>query len=267
VYEMHRDEPQYPPPYKPTKSPKPPHDALLSSESAEQFALSGGNPLIPAIPKISIVASTPNRSNPPSQAAFPRETADPYPADRYNHPLPLSMQRPSSATSGQIIQLQLQPSHAMELDPDIHKNAKGMSSGPDGDREWSHKFCNCCEDSATCWMAYFLPCMVYASNKRRLEHLTKYDTPEPTRFGGACGSNCCIYAGLAVLGYGWTMQLGTRAILRSRYRIRGGGCSDCCAAAYCTSCQLTQDSRELELEERSIVRWALRADAGDTWSL
>jgi hypothetical protein len=56
------------------------------------------------------------------------------------------------------------------------------------------------------WLACFCPCMVYASNKRRLEHLTKYDIPEPTRLGGICGSDCLIHAVLIVLSYGWSMQ-------------------------------------------------------------
>lgn len=47
--------------------------------------------------------------------------------------------------------------------------------------------------------------------------------------------------------------MGVRGNLRNRYRIEGGGCGDCCTAWCCAPCELTQESRELELEERSMV--------------
>lgn len=44
--------------------------------------------------------------------------------------------------------------------------------------------------------------------------------------------------------------MGTRASIRARYRIGGNGCNDCLAAACCTPCDLVQESRELDIEEK-----------------
>lgn len=43
-----------------------------------------------------------------------------------------------------------------------------------------------------------------------------------------------------------------RGEVRARYGIDGGGCGDCCAAWCCAACDLTQVSREIELEEKSF---------------
>jgi len=47
-------------------------------------------------------------------------------------------------------------------------------------------------------------------------------------------------------------QIGQRTETRERYRIRGSAVGDCCAAYWCTSCALTQERREIELEEDSL---------------
>lgn len=122
------------------------------------------------------------------------------------------------------------------------------------------------------FLACFCPCLVYSQNKRRLEHLTKYETPEPMRNAGMCSSDCAIHGALTFLSYNWVLQvrhhwpwfwftaniaqMGTRASIRTRYRIRGGGCEDCLAAMCCTPCELSQESREIELEEHSLWGWA-----------
>ena len=48
-------------------------------------------------------------------------------------------------------------------------------------------------------------------------------------------------------------QIGQRGETRSRYRIKGSGVNDCLAACCCTPCELTQQSRELDLEERALL--------------
>jgi Cys-rich protein (TIGR01571 family) len=49
-------------------------------------------------------------------------------------------------------------------------------------------------------------------------------------------------------------QIGSRGNIRDRYRIEGGGCGDCMSAWCCTPCELTQESRELELEEKALLQ-------------
>jgi Cys-rich protein (TIGR01571 family) len=46
--------------------------------------------------------------------------------------------------------------------------------------------------------------------------------------------------------------MGSRTDIRNRYDIRGEGIDDLFASLFCPSCALTQESRELELEEKSF---------------
>jgi len=48
------------------------------------------------------------------------------------------------------------------------------------------------------------------------------------------------------------IQLGTREEIRGRYGIRGSGVSDCLVSWCCHSCALTQERREIELEEQNF---------------
>jgi len=47
-------------------------------------------------------------------------------------------------------------------------------------------------------------------------------------------------------------QIGSRGDVRDRYGIRGGGCGDCLGTWCCGPCALTQERREIELEEHSF---------------
>lgn len=46
--------------------------------------------------------------------------------------------------------------------------------------------------------------------------------------------------------------MGSRLDIRNRYDIRGEGMEDCLASLFCRPCALTQERRELELEEGSF---------------
>jgi Cys-rich protein (TIGR01571 family) len=52
----------------------------------------------------------------------------------------------------------------------------------------------------------------------------------------------------------WAAQINTRAEVRQRYSIRGGACGDCFKSWCCRSCTLTQERREIEVEEYSFSR-------------
>lgn len=47
-------------------------------------------------------------------------------------------------------------------------------------------------------------------------------------------------------------QMGSRTDIRNHYEIRGESTDDCLASLFCRSCALTQEGRELELEEKSF---------------
>jgi Cys-rich protein (TIGR01571 family) len=46
--------------------------------------------------------------------------------------------------------------------------------------------------------------------------------------------------------------MGSRSDIRNRYDIRGEGVEDCLSSLLCRPCALTQERRELELEEESF---------------
>ncbi|KAF9456953.1 PLAC8 family-domain-containing protein [Collybia nuda] len=140
----------------------------------------------------------------------------------------------------------------MMVAPGGNRNAKNMPVDAEG-REWSNGLCDCCGDAGTCVLAWCCPCVVYAQNKQRLEHLNSKGTPDPERGGGFCSGDCWVHGLITgCCGLGWILQLGPRGNSRSRYNIKGGGCGDCCSIFWCNPCALTQESREIELEEQSF---------------
>ncbi|TDL24553.1 PLAC8-domain-containing protein [Rickenella mellea] len=140
------------------------------------------------------------------------------------------------------------------MDP---KNAKGIPYGADGNREWSNGLFGCFDDCGTCLLSWCCPCIVYAQNKSRYEHLDRQNGPHPSG-GDSCNGDCFIHGCLTFWGCGWVLQMGQRGTLRHRYRISGGGCGDCLTACCCTPCELTQEAREIELEE-SVYRGNFKA--------
>ncbi|KAA1473151.1 PLAC8-domain-containing protein [Dentipellis sp. KUC8613] len=121
------------------------------------------------------------------------------------------------------------------------------------EREWSHGLCSCFGDIGTCCLATWLPCMAYSSNKSRLDYLERNGTPHPTH-GEICSGDCVIHGLITLCGCGWVLQIGVRNNVRNRYAIEGGACGDCMSAFCCAPCELTQESREIQLEEHSFRR-------------
>jgi hypothetical protein len=58
---------------------------------------------------------------------------------------------------------------------------------------------------AGCW-AVWCPCVVYSKNKQRLQNLQNQDAPLSTG-GERYNADCCVYACLAIPGYGWVLQV------------------------------------------------------------
>lgn len=151
---------------------------------------------------------------------------------------------------------QPQPTPGMVIGGGGNRNAKNMPMGADG-REWSNGLCDCCDAPGTCLLSWCCPCISYAKNKHRYEHLNSRGTPDPEHGGSCCSGDCMLHALIAgCCGGGWILQFMQRGNVRSRYNIKGGSCGDCCTAFFCSPCELTQESRELELEEKSFGGYA-----------
>ncbi|KAF9524337.1 PLAC8-domain-containing protein [Crepidotus variabilis] len=134
-----------------------------------------------------------------------------------------------------------------------NRNVKNIPIGADG-RDWSNGFCGCLSEPGTCLTATCCPCITYGRLKHRHAHLNQQGTPDPEH-GGCCTGDCMIHGVLTSCGFGWILQMMLRGEIRSRYNISGGACGDCLAAACCMPCQLTQESREIELEEQSFGKY------------
>ncbi|KLO16137.1 PLAC8-domain-containing protein [Schizopora paradoxa] len=147
-----------------------------------------------------------------------------------------------------------EPKATMPMVADI-KNVLQKPKFPNGERVWSYGMCDCCcEHFGTCtWcFACWCPCIVYAKLQSRLSFLERNNYPHPDG-GNGCTSECFIHGCLTSLcGVGWALQIGQRSAIRDRYRISGNGCGDCMGALCCTPCTLTQESREVALEERVL---------------
>ncbi|KAF7326508.1 HD domain-containing protein [Mycena sanguinolenta] len=144
------------------------------------------------------------------------------------------------------------PTMGMQIGGGGNRNALGKPLNSDGKREWSHGFCGCFDECGTFCYACWCPCIVHGKNKQRIDHLNANGTPDPD--GGSCCSGACwAFCGLQILaGAGCILECMNRGEVRRRYGIDGGSCGDCMAAWCCPSCDLTQVSREIELEEKSF---------------
>ncbi|KAJ6581100.1 PLAC8 family-domain-containing protein [Mycena capillaripes] len=133
-----------------------------------------------------------------------------------------------------------------------NRNAAGKPVDSNGKREWSDGLFGCSEDCGTFILACICPCVVHGKNKQRLSHLNEKNSPDPdggSFCSGACFGHCVL---TSCLGAGFILQCMNRGNVRERYSIEGGGCGDCLASLCCTPCDLTQVSREIELEEKSF---------------
>jgi Cys-rich protein (TIGR01571 family) len=117
--------------------------------------------------------------------------------------------------------------------------------------------------------ATFCPCVVYGQNRQRLRQLHRHATPLQGE-GERCNQDCRLYCCMAVPCFFWVfqvcsewwtsglhvesrgIQMGSRSDIRNRYDIRGESHEDCLNSLCCRPCALTQESREIELEEKSF---------------
>jgi len=132
-----------------------------------------------------------------------------------------------------------------------NKNALNLPVGPDGKRDWSYGLFDCFSVCGLCCFAAWCPCIVYSRNRQRLRSLQYQGIPLPSGTE-TNDAQCCIYCGLLIAGYGWVLQIRTREEIRERYGIRSSPINDCLVSWCCNPCSLTQERREIELEETNF---------------
>ncbi|KAN0139171.1 PLAC8 family domain containing protein [Lactarius tabidus] len=158
-------------------------------------------------------------------------------------PLTMSTDSKSPITS--------QPQETAPMGAGGNRNALNLEVGVDGQRDWSHGLFDYTDDCGLCVHATCCPCVVYSKNKQRLRHLQNHGTPLPGG-GKRCTADCSIYGLLILPFHAWILLIADRVKVRSRYNIRGGTMNDCLTASFCRPCLLTQQSREIALEENSF---------------
>jgi Cys-rich protein (TIGR01571 family) len=100
--------------------------------------------------------------------------------------------------------------------------------------------------------AVFCPCVVYANNAARLEHLDRHDAPHPSP-GTIDFAQCCVHACATLFCFSCCLSGCLRGQVRERYEIHGSGMGDCAESFVLYPCALHQETREIELEE-SVLR-------------
>jgi Cys-rich protein (TIGR01571 family) len=103
--------------------------------------------------------------------------------------------------------------------------------------KWSTDICDCNDDCGGYCFALWCPCVVFGQN-----------------------SEAALNKNAALDGFGWCMLTpifnwlfgGTRrTAIRVKYNIEGDGCEDVCCHFWCTSCVLAQETREINLQEKT----------------
>ncbi|KAF8331619.1 PLAC8 family-domain-containing protein, partial [Cantharellus anzutake] len=131
-----------------------------------------------------------------------------------------------------------------------NRNALDKPFDAAGQRKWSFGPCDCTEVCGTWVLSYFCPCLSYGRNMSRLKHMQTHGRPHPAG-GEMFNEDCLLYELLGYAHLDCLAGMNGRASIRRRYSIQGGEWEDCMCHTLCRSCSLTQESRELGLEEES----------------
>ncbi|GAA6012582.1 hypothetical protein JCM10207_009047 [Rhodosporidiobolus poonsookiae] len=132
------------------------------------------------------------------------------------------------------------------------RNPLSKDIGFDGKRQWSHSLCSWYETPGLTAGACCCPCMVYSSNRSRITHLTQSGQPDPSPQN--VGLWCGLYAlSPQLFGVGQiALQAFSRFQTRQRYGVRGNPVEDVLVGAFCTTCSLVQEYREIDAEEQAL---------------
>jgi len=131
------------------------------------------------------------------------------------------------------------------------RNAYRVPVMGDGLRSWSFGLFDCLSDLPIFLRSIVSPCYVYSLNRQRLDHLETLGEPLQGRVEWF-NHECISYAALQFVNAGWALQAISRHDVRRRYGIRGDGFNDILTSGCCIPCELVQEHRELQLEERSL---------------
>jgi Cys-rich protein (TIGR01571 family) len=131
------------------------------------------------------------------------------------------------------------------------RNGGNLPHDANGHREWSYELMNY-ENPGAIAQTVVCPCIVYARNNRRWDHLDRHDAPHPNPASDD-GPQCIGHACATLLCFSCALNMCGRKKIRDRYHIQGNAGSDCVESFALYPCSLLQESREIALEE-SVLR-------------
>ncbi|KAF9511974.1 hypothetical protein BS47DRAFT_1298352 [Hydnum rufescens UP504] len=142
----------------------------------------------------------------------------------------------------------------MTTNAQIGGNRNGLNKpfNANNQRDWSFGFFDCFSTCGVCLFGWCCPCFSYGQTQSRYHHLLHQGRPHPTG-GELFNSECLTYGALMYCGCPCFIAMGGRKNIRERYNIQGSEGLDCLIHTCCIPCALTQESREITLEEQSFV--------------
>ncbi|KAF8325761.1 PLAC8 family-domain-containing protein [Cantharellus anzutake] len=144
-----------------------------------------------------------------------------------------------------------QPGATRQMSPGGNRNALNKPVDPQGEREWSYGIFDCFSECGTFCLSCWCPCFEYGKLKSRFKHLQTTGKPHP-QGGKMLNMDCLTYDALHWVGCSCFVTRPTRREIRNRYNIQGANDSDFLLICCCDPCTLTQESREIALEEDSL---------------
>ncbi|KNZ79089.1 hypothetical protein J132_02455 [Termitomyces sp. J132] len=125
-------------------------------------------------------------------------------------------------------------------------NPKNSLNKPDIEgkgREWSSDLCAC--TSAVWHGAYLVSYTALIESVSATSNAMARPIPITEAHVTVIASSMASSLGVSI---------GNRGHIRSRYGIKGGGCTDCLTSCFCSPCALTQEEAEIELEEKALTQ-------------
>ncbi|KAH6914515.1 PLAC8-domain-containing protein [Coprinopsis sp. MPI-PUGE-AT-0042] len=132
-----------------------------------------------------------------------------------------------------------------------NRNSKNVPMTAEG-RAWSNSLFSCLEEPVTFIVSCFAPCVVYGRVKHRYEYLEAKGMADPTEGGELITNDTIMHGAANCCALGFIFQMGNRQNIRTRYNVQGDSVMDLLTSCCCAPCALTQESREIELEEESL---------------
>ncbi|KAF8490361.1 PLAC8 family-domain-containing protein [Russula emetica] len=210
------------------------------------------------------------KQEPLSPVTQPQNNAGMQPTLSYGGPQPQSpVVQPQSPVIGgsqpqspvAISNVQPQAVAPMQVYSKVYGDhgANNRQFGRDGKRNWTFGLLDCSGRCGLCCCAYWCPCVVFSKTRQRMRSM-QYEGRVLEGGGDKCTNHCLIYFATMFTGHSWCLQLQPRVEIRERYAIRGNLVKDWLSSALCTACALTQERREIELEELSYRQQVVQVD-------